>query len=597
MPRATGTILIFAIVLLTGAADALAQVQVYAQVDAQTTIYPGTRFTYSVVVNGSKPERIDITPLAQFRPQRTGSGSSIQMDGGRTVVIYSENYAITAETTGTMMLPGVTVVVDGKTYKTNAVEVTVAKPGTTDRLDLEVTVSERKCYVGQPIVLTIKWIVKAVQPKDAAFNIPVFKSEDFYLEDVSASTQAFAKTQVAIHGVPVVVSENRHRIKGMDTAIISFEKVLIPKRPGRITLDPVTVSASIATGRVRTNEIFNPVRMKYERFSVASDPIELEVLALPQAEKPAAFYGLVGRYTIEAAATPTQISVGDPITLTVRVGGNPYLKPVQWPDLEAALGGNFKIPTEKASPVEEKGQKVFTQTIRANSDTVTEVPAIPLAFFDSQTGRYTVASTEPIPLEVAPTKVLTNADVEGTGGGDAAVGRAVQALREGFSANYYGPEVLVNQSFSPISALVRPGYAVLWSIPLLGFVGSVVFKLATTRSPEAVARKRRRGAHAAALHRLKAVASAPAEQRHDLLAAALKGYLGDRFCRTAGSLTADDCRDVVATATDDADLADRFRRQVSEFEAAHYAALDTHVDDARIDDAIDLLGAVEGKAR
>ncbi|MCP4594495.1 MAG: protein BatD, partial [bacterium] len=193
----------------------------------------------------------------------------------------------------------------------------------------------------------------------------------------------------------------------------------------------------IATGRVRTNEIFNPIRTTYGRFSVKSDPIELEILVLPKAGQPGAFYGLVGRYMIAAEATPTKVSVGDPITLTVRIGGHPYLKPVQWPDLETALGGDFKIPTEKASPAEEKGQKVFTQTIRANSDTVTEIPPIPLPYFDAETGRYAVARTEAIPLEVAPTKVLTNADVEGTGGG-AAVGRAVQALREGFSANHYG---------------------------------------------------------------------------------------------------------------------------------------------------------------
>ncbi len=596
MQRSARAILVAAVVLLAGAALAQARVEVYAQVDSQTTIYPGKRFTYSVVVNGGKPERVDITPLRKFQPQRTGSGSSIKAIKGRTVVTYSENYAITAEKPGTMVLPSVTVVIDGKTYNTNPVEVTVSEPGTTDRLDLEVTVSTRKCYVGQPVVLTIKWFVKAVQPKDAAFDIPVFKSDEFYLEDVSRSTQAYARTDVTIHGVPVVVSENRQMIKGMDTAIISFEKVLIPRRPGRTTLDPVTVSASIATGRVRTNEIFNPIRTTYGRFSVKSDPIELEILVLPKAGQPGAFYGLVGRYTIAAAATPTKVSVGDPITLTVKIGGHPYLKPVQWPDLETALGADFKIPTEKASPAEEKGQKVFTQTIRANSDTVTEIPSIPLAYFDAETGRYAVARTEAIPLEVAPTKVLTNADVEGTGGG-AAVGRAVQALREGFSANHYGPEVLVNQAFSPVSALVRPGYAALWLLPLLGFVGSVSFKLVTQTSPEAVARKRRRGAHAVAIRRLKAVASAPAEQRHDQLATAIKEYLGDRFARTAGSLTADDCRDLVAAATGDRELADRVRAKISEFEAAHYAALNTHVDAALIDDALDLLGMVEEKSK
>ena len=39
---------------------------------------------------------------------------------------------------------------------------------------------------------------------------------------------------------------------------------------------------------------------------VESEPLELTVLPLPNEGKPAQFYGLVGRYTIEASATPTQ---------------------------------------------------------------------------------------------------------------------------------------------------------------------------------------------------------------------------------------------------------------------------------------------------
>jgi len=595
MTRLGGTILLGLLIAVAGVGQARAETRVYAKVDSQTTIYPGQRFTYSVVVEGgATPSRIDIAPLAKFQPARTGSGQEMRQINGRMTVRYSENYLIPAVKPGTMVLPSVTVVVDGQTYTTDPIEVTVAEPGTTDRLALEVALSEQRCYVGQPVVMTVKWIVKA-QVKDAAFNVPVFKGADFYLEDISDASQAYAKTEATIHDVPVVISETRERIKGMEAAVISFRKILIPKHPGRITLDPVTVSAGMATGRVRTNSVFNPIRTRYERFSVASEPLELEVLPLPETGRSAEFYGLVGRYTIEAEAAPTEVSVGDPITLTVRVGGNPYLKPVQWPDLQAILGEDFKVPTEKASPLVEGGVKVFTQTIRANNEAVTEVPPIPLAYFDSKTGAYAIARTKPILLEVAPTKVLTERDVEGTLAGP--VGRAVQARREGFSANYYGSEVLVDQTFSPVSAMASPGYAVLWSVPLMGFIGSLAFRLATRRSPEAVARKRRRHACQVAVQQLKSIPSADADERPNLLVSALKGYLGDRFARTAGSLTADEGHVIVLGATGDTELAERVRATIAQFEAARYAALNAQVDQAQIDEAIDLLRQVEEKAR
>lgn len=590
------TIIFVAIVLPAGVAAGQARTRVYAKVESDMTIYPGQTFTYSVVVEGGKPSKIDISPIAQFNPQRAGSGSSIQTVGDRTTIRYSENYAIVAEKPGTIVLPGVSVVVDGQTYTTNAVEVTVSAPGTTDRLALEVTVSETTCYIGQPVVMTVRWIVKA-QVKDAAFDVPVFKSDDFFIEDLPEAAGAYARTQATIHGIPVVVSENREMVKGMEAAVVSFGKVLIPKRSGRIRLDPVTVSTNMATGRVRTGDFLNPIRMNYERFAVQSEALTLDVRPLPEAARPRGFYGLVGRYAISASATPTDVSVGDPITLTIRIGGNPYLKPVQWPDLEAVpeLANNFRVPAERASPLIEDGQKVFTQTLRAANDEVTEIPPIPLAYFDPDAGDYVVARTRPIPLKVAPAKVLTGADVEGLG--PASVGRQVQALREGFSANYYGPEVLVNQAFSPLAALISPGYAVLWSVPLVGLLGSIAFRLATRTRPEAMARKRRRQACSAAVRRLRAVASAEGRERHDLLIAALRRYVGDRFDRKAGSLTADDCCGIVLAATDDPELAEQLRAKLSESEAARYASIDAQVDSAQIDEAIALVQRVEEKSK
>ena len=264
--------------------------------------------------------------------------------------------------------------------------------------------------------------------------------------------------------------------------------------------------------------------------------------------------------------------MGDPITLTIRIGGNPYLKPIQWPALEQVpeLAANFKIPAEKASPTLEGGCKVFTQTLRANSDKVTQVPAIPLAYFDPARGAYTVAKTEPIKLEVAPSKVLTNVDVQGTAV-SAPANREVEAIRKGLSANYYGSEVLENQSFSILAMLANPGYGTLWLLPLLALIASSVVKLAGRTSPESLARKRRRRAAGVALTQLKKVASAEAGQRHELLLAAMKGYIGDRFDKVAASLTADDCGRAIVDATGDTAAAAKYKELIDACEAARYA--------------------------
>ena len=47
-----------------------------------------------------------------------------------------------------MRIPAVTVTINGKQYQTNEIVLNVVKPGTTDQLELEVTLSQEKCYVG-----------------------------------------------------------------------------------------------------------------------------------------------------------------------------------------------------------------------------------------------------------------------------------------------------------------------------------------------------------------------------------------------------------------------------------------------------------------
>ncbi|MEN6577512.1 MAG: BatD family protein [Phycisphaerales bacterium] len=570
------------------------RVRVYATVNSETAIYPGDVFQYSIVVEGGgKPSKIDISGLTPFSPRPAGDGTSYQQFNDQVVVSYSSNYAIAAKEVGTMHLPGVTVVVGGRTYTTNPVDVTVSKPGTTDRMTVEFSISDRKCYVGQPIVMTVRWIVSA-RWQNVGFDVPVFKSDDFLIEEVSSSA---AGEQTLIDGVPTTVQGSRQQVNGMEAEVFVFSKVLIPQRAGRIRLDPISVATNMATGRVRTNNPFTPYSLKFERVSVQSDPIELEVLALPETGKPAEFYGLVGQYTISASAAPTQVSVGDPITVTIRIGGNPYLKAVQWPQLDQVpdLASNFKIPAEKASPTLESGFKVFTQTLRANSDAVKQIPPIPLAYFDSQRGEYAVVRTDPIPLEVAPTKMLTNADLEGAG--FTPVNREVEAIRKGLSANYYGPEVLVDQSFSLGSAVISPGYAAIWSIPLMGLVASVVIRVAGRTSPESVARRRRRRAAGLAARQLKAVASADPRLRAELLLSALKSYIGDRFDRVAASLTPDDCREVIAKAIDDSAVATRYGDLLAACEGSRYSPLATDIGSSQAQEAMELIDGIEKRAK
>jgi hypothetical protein len=578
------------------------QVRVSAQVDTDKDIYAGDNFGfYIIIANSDKPGQVDLEPLRQYNPRSTGTRthSSTDMVRGTTVRAMIMTYALTASQVGSITLPSLKVVVDGKTYRTNPVSVNIVKPGTTDRLDIEMTLSEKQCFAGQPVLLTIDFYYSVADIKNTQFNIPVLASDAFHFENPDVGNQQ-AKEYDLGTGATVLVSQRNVVHKNRQSAMVRLRKILIPKNAGKIQIAPAVVSTDVAVGRVRSRGTFDSFfgsQVKYQRFMVKSDPLELTVLPLPNEGKPAQFYGLVGRFTIQASATPTQVSVGDPITLTVRIGGGTYLKPVRWPALEQVpnLAANFKIPGQKASPTVSGGFKVFTQTIRANNENVTEIPSITLAYFDAETGKYETVRTEPIKLDVAPTKILTNADLEGAD--FTPVNREVEAIKKGLSANYEDLDVLKDMSFSPLAALTNPGYAVLWAVPLLTFISSVLVKLFIHTSPEKVAIRRRRQACGKAIGQLKRMASADSDRQGELLVSIMKQYIGDRFDKTAGSLTPDDCYDAIVTESTDKQAADKYRDTIADFEAGRYASIEVNITGERIEQAIQLVRTVEKNCR
>lgn len=599
------------LVFLTGKSGAA--VRVFAQVDTSKDIYVGESFGFHIIIDGeNKPGQVDLTPLAKYNPQSAGnrdvSQTSISIINGRTTQSitkrYVMSYSLVSNQVGQICLPPVTVTLDGKNYQTNPVKVNILKPGTTDQLDIEVTLSEQRCYVGQPVIMTVRFYISA-DIGDFQFNIPALTSGDFYIEEPDITNQQ-AKEYNLGNGIIVRISQYRTVHNGRDSILLSFSKVLIPRYSGEVVISPASVSADVAVGRARSrNRFFGDdffdgffgSRKKYKRFMVSSQPLKLTVLPLPEEGKPSGFYGLVGQYTIAASAAPLKVNVGDPITLTIKIGGGKYLKPVQWPALEEIpeLANNFKIPSEKAPPTIEGSYKIFTQTIRASNDEVSEIPSIPLVFFDADKAKYTVAKTRPIKLDVSPTKILTNADLEGRD--FTSVNKEVEAIKKGLSANYEGLDALTNQTFSPLAAAISPGYAVIWAGPLALLILSASIKFFTHTTAEKVAQRRRRNAAHKAISQLKRIASATTEQRHELLASVMKQYISDRFDKTAWSLTSEDCFQIITETTNDTQTAKRFQEIIADCEAVRYASAEKDIKPTQVKEVIGFIRTIEKKSK
>jgi hypothetical protein len=152
------------------------------------------------------------------------------------------------------------------------------------------------------------------------------------------------------------------------------------------------------------NDPFGGGRERRE-LPVATGPRTVKVRPLPEAGRPADFSGGIGRFRIAAKASPTEVAVGDPLTLEVTVTGEGSFDRLSLPPLPS--GTEWKTYPQSATAksrddLGHAGSKTFEQVIIPERVDVRSVPPRELAYFDPDRGRYERAATQPIALAVRP---------------------------------------------------------------------------------------------------------------------------------------------------------------------------------------------------
>jgi len=547
--------------LLSASAEPL---RVTAAVSARE-VFVGESFQFQIQVSGSeKPDKPDLSVIRDFSVEDRGgqqnSSRSVTIINGRVNHVvrrgYVFSYRLTPVRPGTLAIPAITVAAKGRMAKTEPVTILVRKPMEIDNFKLRLQLSKKQCYVGEPVTLTVTWYlgqdVRAFQ-----FNLPILENESLYFADPHIDTNGGGKYyRIPIGDGEVVGEKGRGRLEGKDYATIRFRKVLIPKEAGTIAIGPATVACDALAGYKKSrsrfdsflgNDFFSDFfsdgflgrrRGVYRKVVVPSNRLMLQVSALPPDGRPPDFAGHVGEYFIDASATPTKINVGDPITLKIALSGPEYLDHVGLPLLseQPALARDFKIPEERADGKSEGKVRVFTQTIRALRSDVTEIPQIELPYFDTANGTYQVARTDPIPLTVKATKVLTADDAEGRELPSPS-SQALVAWTRGIAHNYEDTGVIRDQTSGPKTWLTSPGWlSVLGIPPLTYFLLLTVTTIVRRRNADPLAIQARK-AYAELVRALKEARRSGSDESFGIVLDAMRRYLGGKLRIPAGALT------------------------------------------------------------
>ena len=537
----------------------------------KTDVYLGESFQFQVQIQGhDAPEKPNVSAITDFAVEEQGgsqnSSSSVTIINGQVTRQvrrgYIFSYRLTPKRVGALLIPSIKVNVGGQVLATQPVRIRAVKPAETDEFKLRMELSAQECYVGQPITLTVTWYVGR-QVRRWEFSMPVLSHAHLDTADLDVPidpSQRDSYLQVPLGKDRVIAKKGRGTLDGKGYTTVRFKKVLIPKAPGTITIPQSTVVCDAV------------VRYRRQRFVVPSNEPTLTVRELPADARPVDFSGPVGQYALLASATPTEVRVGDPITLTIQVSGPDYLENVKLPSLheQPALARGFKIPEDRSPGKVEGSIKTFTQTIRAKHADVTEIPPIEFPYFDATKGEYAIARSEPIPLKVEATRIVTARDAEGRAAAEETK-TELKTWAEGIAHNYEDLSVLHDQAHGPGVWVESPVWMSILGCPPLLYVillVSVSIVRARRADPEGQQARRAYRELAKALHAAKA--SGPG-QVHASVLEAFRRYLGSKLRVPSGALTYNDVEEALHAQDVGSDYLVELKALFERCEATRYA--------------------------
>ena len=398
--RVVGALGLAALLLGLGVSPAEADIRVRADISPQQA-EPGESLTLVIEVEGAQ----DVEPpalggLDAFEASYVGPSTRMSIINNRYSASVQHRYTLRARQAGRFTLGPFRVEHQGREYRTGTVEVEIRdgrpaspKRGPSDRPDqtgqdvwLEITTPEHEVFLHQRVPLEVSLYVGGVRVADARY--PLLPGDGVALEPFEEPIR------------------QRRSVGDRVFRVLRFRTTLVPLRSGTIELGPASLQLNVirrtpTASRTLFDRFFSDSLFGTERRprTLRSEPLSLRVRPLPHAGRPATFSGAVGQFELDVTAEPTQLRVGDPLSLRMLLSGAGRVTDAQPPSLVNAEGFRTYTPQmDQPAP----DTTVFEQVLIPQDETLDAIPAVHFSYFDPEAAQYRTLTSQPIRLLLRP---------------------------------------------------------------------------------------------------------------------------------------------------------------------------------------------------
>lgn len=364
----------------------------------RATIAAGETATLTLTFEGKAPNippSIPAVPNLDFA--YAGQSSQFTIVNGQASSSLTYSYRVNGSQPGEYVIPAIEVVVEGRKLASHPLRLTVLKadqstnPTAPRAAFFRLIVPKEQLYVGEVIPVELQLFVS--NPHD--LQMPQLKSEGFTLGAMTQTGRSQAQAGNAVY------------------TVFSFKIAATAAKTGALKIGPAECNVVLRFRRPRDpNDPFGDFfggGVELRQATVRSDIISIQSLPLPTENQPPDFGGAVGDFSIAVTAGPTNVVVGDPITVTVQVAGEGALDgvglpPADWRDFNVYQPNTKVEPTD---PLGTRGVKTFEQVVIPQNSELKQLPPISLSFFDPKQKKYRTVLHPAIPITVRPNPQAT----------------------------------------------------------------------------------------------------------------------------------------------------------------------------------------------
>ncbi len=579
------------VVLLMTLFPLMAQDEVSFKVICKKQVVVGEQFqvSYELSGDGKNFEAPNFVNFEIISGPFHSTSSSIQIINGSasktTTLTYS--YYLRALKEGEFTIPAATITVNKKKVKSTTTTVTVSKSSNVasggsgsasvgDEVFLEATPNKKTAYLGEQIMLTYKIYYNIPISNLSISKAPSYSG--FWTKDVTDNNGVLQQSSIVKNGQQYHVATIQ-------------EIVLIPQKAGTLTIDPldITCVAQIRTERQR-QQGYDP----FENFfgdvmgtsytnvkkDMKSQPIDIEVKALPLSEKPASFTGAVGQFTFSSRIDKTEMKSNDAFTITYTVSGKGNIdlldipRPVFPPDFEVY---DPKITTNaKNNSYGISGTKTAEYVVIPRVSGDFTINPMEFSYFDPAKSKYTTLTSDGYELHVERSANEGSTGIIYAGGQEAikVVGNDITHIKAIADLHRSGMLLFA----SPLYFIILAAMIALFAIAMILHKKINKFNqnqvLVRNRKATKIAKKRLKNAYS--YLKIK-------DHNHfyEELSQALWGYISDKLNISRSQLSMDTVREMMSSKNVPEDIVNQFIDLLNSCEFARFAPGDP---DKKMDD-------------